>query len=102
MDLFLVTRSWGLRWDDSRKLEEQEDWVPHAQFMNALQREGFVALGGPIVSTREVLLVVRASDEKEIESRLSADPWTRNGLLHVTSIRGWSLRLGSLPGIGAP
>jgi uncharacterized protein YciI len=95
--VFLVTRSRGPRWDDSRTMEEQEEWVAHAQFMNALESDGFVALGGPIVGTPDALLVVRARDEAEIEDRLAADPWTRNELLRSTEMRLWSLRLGSLP-----
>ena len=71
--VFLVTRWRGPRWDDSRTMEEQEEWVAHAQFMNALESDGFVALGGPIVGTPDALLVVRARDEAEIEDRLAAE-----------------------------
>ena len=95
--LFLVTRSRGSSWDDSRPMEEQKEWRGHADFMNALARDGFVALGGPVADTRDTLLVVRASDEAEIQARLSADPWTRNQLLRVNEIRPWTLRLGSIP-----
>lgn len=97
MGLFLVTRSRGSRWDDSRPMEEQDEWPAHAEFMNSLERKGFVVLGGPITDTREILLVVRATDEQEIHARLSRDPWSRTRLLHVTEIREWTLRLGSVP-----
>ncbi len=95
--LFLVTRSRGPRWDDSRSLEEQEEWRAHAEFMNALARDGFVVLGGPVDGTRETLLVVRASDEAQIQARLSGDPWSRSQLLSLDTIRVWMLRLGSIP-----
>jgi uncharacterized protein YciI len=95
--IFLVTRSRGARRDEARPMEEQEEWRAHADFMNALAREGFVALGGPVDGTRETLLVVRASDEAQIHARLSTDPWTRNQLLRVSEIRPWTLRLGSIP-----
>ena len=95
--LFLVTRCRGSRWDDSRPMEEQEEWRAHAEFMNALARDGFVVLGGPVDGTREVLLVVRASDEAQIQARLSGDPWRHNQLLCVSEIRAWTLRLGSIP-----
>lgn len=95
--LFLVTRSRGSRWDDSRPMEEQEQWRAHAEFMDALERDGFVILGGPIDGTREALLVVRAADEGQIQARLSGDPWSRNHLLCVSEIRAWTLRLGSIP-----
>src|ERR1035441_2003816 len=52
--LFAVIRSRGAAWNDSLPLEEQEDWRPHADFMNALHAEGFVVIGGRqrIVSLR--------------------------------------------------
>ena len=43
--LFAVIRSRGAAWNDSLPLEEQEDWRAHADFMNALHAEGFVAIG---------------------------------------------------------
>ena len=78
-------------------MEEQEEWPAHAEFMNVLERNGFVILGGPVDGTREVLLVVRAPDEEEIRARLSRDPWSRNQLLCVSAIRAWTVRLGSIP-----
>jgi hypothetical protein len=94
--LFLVTRTRGPRWNDSRSLEEQEGWRAHADFMNSLESAGFVVLGGPVVGTRDALLVVRARHETEIHARLSGDPWTQNHMLQITSIRAWQLRLGSI------
>ena len=51
-------------------MEGQEDWDAHASFMNALEREGFVVLGGPLECTRDVLLIVRARTSDEIIDRL--------------------------------
>jgi uncharacterized protein YciI len=64
--------------------------------MNALAREGFVILGGPLEGTPEVLLVVRASTPDEARSRLAEDPWAARDLLRVASVRPWTLRLGAL------
>lgn len=49
--LFAVTRSRGPAWKTERPMEEQDDWPSHAVFMNALHREGFVVLGGPLEGT---------------------------------------------------
>ena len=38
VSVFLVTRSHGPGWDDSRKLEEQRKWREHAEFMEGLAR----------------------------------------------------------------
>jgi uncharacterized protein YciI len=94
--VFAVTRKRGPRWDASRGLEAQESWTTHAAFMNGLQSEGFVVLGGPLEGTNEVLLIIRAEDEAEIRSRLAADPWTTNGLLDIARIAPWTIRLGKI------
>ena len=95
--LFAVTRFSGPQWDHARPLEQQEDWRAHADFMNALEAEHFIVLGGPLQGTSETLLIVRAEDREEIEARLSADCWTQSGHLCTGRIVPWDLRLGSLP-----
>jgi hypothetical protein len=87
--LFMVIRTRGPAWQDSRSLEGQADWAGHASFMNALAADGFVILGGPLEGTSEVL---------EIRARLAEDPRARNDLLRVTRVVPWTLRLGSLEG----
>ena len=93
---FMVIRTRGPGWKDSRPLEGQDDWAGHASFMNALAKEGFVILGGPLEGGSDVLLIVRATSPDEIRSRLAGDPWTIRDLLRVTRIAPWTLRLGSL------
>ena len=94
--LFAVIRTRGPAWQDARPLEGQVDWAPHASFMNALAREGFVILGGPLEGTSDVLLVVRATTPDEVRSRLAEDPWAGQDLLRVTRVAPWTLRLGAL------
>jgi hypothetical protein len=94
--LFAVTITHGTKWNALRSLEEQEDWPAHASFMDALEAEGTVALGGPLEGTPDVLLIMRAVDGDEIRMRLSDDPWHRNGLLCLHQAVPWTLRLGSL------
>jgi uncharacterized protein YciI len=65
--------------------------------MDALFEKGFAALVGPLEGTRDALLILRASSEREIVECLAADPWTTNGLLITKQISPWVLRLGSLP-----
>jgi hypothetical protein len=95
-DLFLVFETRGPRWNSAKPLEAQEHWEAHRRFMNALEAEGFVVLGGPILATPDVLLVTRAPNEAEIRSRLAKDVWQKEGLLRITNIRNWDLRLGML------
>jgi hypothetical protein len=93
---FVVLRSRGRAWDDTKPLEGQPGWAEHAAFMDALFEEGFAALVGPLEGTRDALLVLRASSRSEIEARLAADPWTTSGLLVTTQISPWQIRLGTL------
>jgi len=94
--LHAVIRTRGPAWQDGRPLEGQPEWGAHAAFMNALSAEGFVVLGGPLEGTSDVLLVIRADSPEEIHARLAGDPWSRLGLLRVTRVAPWTLRLGSL------
>jgi hypothetical protein len=94
--LFAVTRSRGSAWNAERPMEEQDEWHAHAVFMNALHRDGFVRLVGPLEGTPDVLLIAHANDVDEIRSRFSDDCWTRNGLLQIKQIVPWTLRLGAL------
>ncbi len=94
--LFAVIRTRGPAWQDGRPLESQADWAGHASFMNALAKEGFVILGGPLDGSPDVLLVVRAATADEARSRLADDPWTHRDLLRISRIAPWTLRLGSL------
>jgi uncharacterized protein YciI len=94
--LFAVIRTRGPAWRHGEPLERQADWTAHATFMNGLLAEGFVVLGGPLDATDDVLLVIKAETPDEVHARLAADPWTDNGLLRVTRVAPWTLRLGSL------
>jgi hypothetical protein len=94
--LFAVIRTRGPAWQDSRPLEGQADWAGHASFMNALAKEGFVILGGPLEGTSDVLLIVRATTPDEVRSRLAEDPWASKVLLRVSRVAPWTLRLGAL------
>jgi hypothetical protein len=94
--LFAIVRTRGPAWDDARGLEQQDGWTAHADFMDALADEGFVALAGPLEGTRDALIVVRAADPAEIAERLSVDPWTLSGHLVLQHTWPWQLRIGSL------
>ena len=93
---FVVLRSRGPAWDDSKPLEAQLEWAAHAAFMDALFEQRFAALVGPLEGTRDALLILRASSESEVIERLASDPWTINGLLVTKQVSPWQIRLGSL------
>jgi uncharacterized protein YciI len=94
--VFVVLRSRGPAWDESKPLERQAAWAAHAEFMDALFEERFAALVGPLEGTRDALLILRASSTSEVVERLAVDPWTTNGLLVTKQISPWQLRLGTV------
>jgi uncharacterized protein YciI len=94
--LFVVLRTRGPAWDEALPLTAQADWRGHAAFMDALVEEEFIRLGGPLEGTRDALLVVEAADVAEIVARLAEDPWTKSGLLTISQISPWTLRLGRI------
>jgi len=77
-------------------MEGQAGWASHAAFMDALEKEEFVILGGPLEGTPDVLLVVKAGSAGEVRARLEGDPWTAMDLLRIAEVKPWILRLGSL------
>jgi hypothetical protein len=94
--LFAVILTHGAAWRRGVPLEGQMDWTAHAAFMDALLEDSFVALGGPLETTDDVLLIVRAESPAEIADRLGADPWHQQDLLRISRIAPWTIRLGSL------
>ena len=96
MPVYAVINQRGSAYQKSLPLEAQVDWDAHASFMDALVEDGFVVLGGPLEGSAEVLLIVRASSPEEITSRFALDPWHQKGLLQISRIFPWTLRLGTV------
>ena len=94
--LFAVIRTRGPAYQPDRPLEAQDAWRAHAEFMNALLKEGFVVMGGPLEDGPDVLHIVRTDSAAVIAARFAADPWEPMGLLRTVRIAPWTLRLGTL------
>jgi uncharacterized protein YciI len=93
--LFSVTRSRGSAWESTLPQEQQAEWAAHAAFMNGLEADGFVVLGGPLEETPYTMLAIRADDAGQVRDRLAQDPWEANRVLETTRIVGWTLALGA-------
>ncbi len=79
-------------------MQSQRDWDEHARFMDALESERLVVLGGPLEDgpMHRALLVLEAPDEATARKRLADDPWMRDGTLHVAQVYRWELLLGRI------
>jgi hypothetical protein len=93
MALFALTMVYGPNWDHSRQRREQKAWDEHAAFMDGLVDDGLVILGGPIGDGTRTMLVIEATDEREIKTRFGEDPWALMGLLRIGEIQAWTIWL---------
>jgi uncharacterized protein YciI len=94
--LFAVTRTRGPAWDASRPLRSQDQWNEHALFMDQLETERIVLLGGPLGTGNDFLLIFDAASEHSIRTILDRDPWTPMKLLDTKRIEPWTILLNSV------
>ena len=97
MATFALSTEHGPHWDASRGIREQDAWAEHAAFMDRLVDEGFILVGGPLGDGEHTLHMVEADDEREVETRMAADPWAARGLLRIGALQRWSIWLGTRP-----
>ena len=78
-------------------MREQKGWTDHAKFMDALEAEQFVVLGGPLkYSKHRAMLIVNAPSEQALREKLAEDPWMRTGILRPLEVYPWEILLGKL------
>jgi uncharacterized protein YciI len=92
-NLFAVTRTRGRAWDPRKHMRSQAEWEEHAAFMDNLAAGGFVLLGGPLLGSSDILLVIDAADESAVNAALADDPWSRSGILETKNVRTWQILL---------
>jgi uncharacterized protein len=98
MALFVVVNEQGPGWVPGRTMREQPGWAEHAAFMDLLESERFVVLGGPLRggNRHRAMLVVEGPDGPTVRARLAEDPWMRAAVLRTVSFDPWELLLGKL------
>ncbi|HZY46645.1 MAG TPA: hypothetical protein VFE96_02505 [Candidatus Bathyarchaeia archaeon] len=98
MAFFVVINEQGPSWDAKRSMRQQNGWTEHAVFMDALEEEHFVVLGGPLgnYAKHRAMLIVNASNEQELRKRLAEDPWMRTEMLRTVEVYPWEILLGKL------
>jgi YCII-related domain len=92
-----VTRVRGPAWDPARSMREQQEWLPHAEFMDELADSGFIAFGGPLGDEERFLMVCDAPDEATVRARFADDPWVPLGLLEIERVERWTILLEAPP-----
>jgi len=98
MGHFVIINEQGPAWDSKLVMRDQKGWTEHAAFMDALEAERFVVLGGPLkYSKHRAMLIVNAPSEQVMRERLAEDPWMRTGILENVDVYPWEILLGKLP-----
>jgi uncharacterized protein YciI len=90
-ETFVALSAAGPNRDHSKDTRNQAFWDEHAAFIDALVAEGLILMGGPLVDEGGALLIVQAADEREVRARLLDDPWHREGILRLDSIKRWQI-----------
>ncbi len=98
MALFVVVEEQGPNWNSGSPMRSQPGWDEHARFIDTLESEGLVVLGGPLhhPAGHRAMLVFDAPDEATVRRRLAEDPWMQSGILQVREIESWELLIGRI------
>ncbi len=98
MPLYVVINEQGPSWEDKIPMRGQKGWDEHAKFINSLEAERFILLGGPLGNyfKHRAMLVVDAPDEQNLRMRLAEDPWMQTGVLRLIETYSWEVLVGKL------
>lgn len=96
MSLYVVESTAGTRRDLSKGTREQAHWDDHAEFIDGLVDDGFIALGGPFPDEGGAMIVVRAESEDDVRARLASDPWYVNEILTLAGVHRWEIFIDEL------
>jgi uncharacterized protein YciI len=88
---FVVISSAGPKREHSKSTRQQPLWDEHAVFIDQLVAEGFIFMGGPLVDEGGAMLIVNATDENEVREKLKEDPWYKQGILKLDSVKRWEI-----------
>ena len=88
---FVIISSAGPNRDPSKSTRQQPLWDEHAEFIDQLVAEDFIFMGGPLVDEGGAMLVINAVDEMEGREKLKSDPWMKQGILKLESVKRWQI-----------
>ena len=94
MPYFVVIQEQGPAWDATKEFPwQQKGWNEHSKFMRTLVNERFIILGGPLKKWPPIrdLLIVDATDEASVRSRLAEEPYMSSGILKIVELYPWEI-----------
>jgi uncharacterized protein YciI len=72
--------------DNDRRLQVRP---AHREYLGRLHEEGRLETAGPWADDTGALLVYRVADRAELDAILADDPYHREGVVEVASLREW-------------
>lgn len=66
----------------------------HREHLRALLERGSLVMSGPWADGTGACLVYRADDEAAVREMLESDPFRRDGVVEVLSVREWTVVVG--------
>ena len=76
--------------------EDQPGWDAHAEFVDALVSGGTFVMGGPLSDYSGSVNLLEGVTAAEAAELLETDPFVRNGVFEVESIRDWTVYVDEL------
>jgi|WetSurMetagenome_2_1015567.scaffolds.fasta_scaffold35218_1 uncharacterized protein YciI len=83
------------KWDNSKPPQEQEGFAAHVKYMGDLEAEGFIVMAGLMLSSNDVLFILEAESEEEVNARLGRDPWRQDGHTRLVRLEEIAFRPGA-------
>jgi len=90
-DVYLVTYTIGTDWVAGTPTKEQPGFRAHADYLNALDKNNRLVIGGPLADYSHVFLAIEASGADEVRAILRDDPWQQRDMLRIREVTQWVL-----------
>ena len=92
---FAVVVRRGSAFDQSKPSSEQDGFQPHSIYWRELEASGFVAMAGLMLSSMEVLFIIRAQSEQEVRQKIEGDVWQQTGHAEIVRLEAIDIRFGA-------
>lgn len=80
------------KWDKSKEAQEQDGFAGHAKYMGDLEADDFIVLAGLMLNSTDVLFILEADSEDQVQTRLGQDPWRQDGTTRLVRLEEIAIR----------
>jgi uncharacterized protein YciI len=91
----LVILRAGPSWE-SGPPEDQPDWDAHAEWVDSLIEKGTFVMGGPFGDYSGSVNLLEGLTAEDAEQLIATDPFVRNGVFELDSVRDWTVYVDEL------